>query len=314
MVRSKPIRTISDETRRDVTDFLAADRFAWWGRLEEPAFLRRVWPDLDELPSNDPRFRTAADDVWQHRVNNPYDWEDDWIFDDSRFGLRDGPDEVFVKFLSETLHPVVRDDEDEVERMRAYMNECLAHDDWELIEVGQRRRRPVFEGRRREALTKPTEAIRLAGYDRLDDPQVVREHLTRIERDLARDPAAAVGASKELVETICKKILDDYGEPYKPAEQLPDLYKKVQKVLRLNVEAVPGDKKGSEAAVGVLRALIQTIQNIGALRNAIGSGHGRSKRSPAVSRHARLAFNAAVTVSEFLLDTWHFRKSQEHAT
>jgi hypothetical protein len=44
------------------------------------------------------------------------------------------------------------------------------------------------------------------------------------------------------------------------------------------------------------------------LRNQLGTGHGRNKRSAALTRHARLAFNAASAVAEFMLDTWHARK------
>ena len=39
--------------------------------------------------------------------------------------------------------------------------------------------------------------------------------------------------------------------------------------------------------------------------------HGRNARSLALTRHARLAFNASVTVVEFLLDTWHVRRQDE---
>lgn len=303
-------RTISRETRRDIMDSLIAEQVNWAGRLEEPGFLGRIW-DLTELPSKDHRFKDAAGDIWQHRINNPYDWDDDWIFHDDRFDLAGCPDEVFVKFLCEMLHPLVRADREEVERLLTLFNECLEEDDWEIVATRRRRSGPVFEGRRREALKTPTEALDLDRYERLDDPQVVREHLRRIDRDLKRDPSGAIGSSKELVESVLKQILDDYGVSYRKGEDLMDLYKKVQNALRLNAEAVPGDKKGSEAAVKTLRALVTTIQSLAELRNEIGSGHGRSRRSPALTRHGRLAFNASVTVIEFLLDTWHVRRRDE---
>jgi hypothetical protein len=309
-IRTTP-QTITAITRRDITDYIVSERINWAGRLEEPAFLQRIWPDLDSMPSTDHRFSTATRDIYQHRVYNPQDWEDDWVFDDPRFGLRSGPDELFVEFLAQMLHPVVRSDRDEVERLRRVLNDFLEPDDWELVEVSQISGRPVFEGRRREALKKPTESLGVDGYERLDDPQVIRDHLRRIDRDLKGDPAGAVASSKELVETVCKTILDDYGVEYSTRDDLPDLYKKVQKVMKLNAEAVPGDKRGSEAAVKALRALVTTIQSLAELRNAIGRGHGRTTRSPAVSRHARLAFNSAVAVTEFLLDTWHVRRTDE---
>lgn len=39
----------------------------------------------------------------------------------------------------------------------------------------------------------------------------------------------------------------------------------------------------------------------------LGIGHGQSTRSVALTRHARLALNATVTITEFVLDTWQVR-------
>jgi abortive infection Abi-like protein len=155
------------------------------------------------------------------------------------------------------------------------------------------------------------EALDFDEYERLDDPQVIREHLRRIDRDLKNDPSSAIGSSKELVESVLRQVLDDYSVSYGSGENLLSLYKKVQKELRLSAESVPGGKKGSEAAVKTLRALVTTIQAIAELRNEIGIGHGRAYSSPALTRHGRLAFNAAVTVVEFVLDTWHVRRADE---
>jgi hypothetical protein len=44
------------------------------------------------------------------------------------------------------------------------------------------------------------------------------------------------------------------------------------------------------------------------LRNTLGRGHGRTTPSPALERHARLAFNAAVALTELLFDTWQERE------
>lgn len=50
--------------------------------------------DLTEPPSTDYRFKDAAGDVWQHTINNPDDWDRDWVFHDDRFDLAGCPDEV----------------------------------------------------------------------------------------------------------------------------------------------------------------------------------------------------------------------------
>ncbi len=77
---------ISQITRRDIADAITVEGVNWNGRLEESEFLVRIF-DLNSLPSTDGRFKDAAGDIWQHRVNNPEDWSDDWIFRDERFNL-----------------------------------------------------------------------------------------------------------------------------------------------------------------------------------------------------------------------------------
>jgi hypothetical protein len=62
-----------------------------------------------------------------------------------------------------------------------------------------------------------------------------------------------------------------------------------------------------------LRTLVTTIQSLAELRNELGIGHGQSTRSLALTRHARLALNATVTISEFVLDTWQARVEPHRA-
>ena len=105
---------ISSLTRRDIFDSLMAESTPWCGRLEEPEFLSRIF-DLSSLPSTDHRFEDASGDVWQHRVNNPEDWPDDWILSDARFNLAQGDDEVFCASFAKPSTPLC-------DRMRLFRN------------------------------------------------------------------------------------------------------------------------------------------------------------------------------------------------
>ena len=142
----------------------------------------------------------------------------------------------------------------------------------------------------------------------LRDPGVLEEHLQRMQANIDRDTPAVIGAAKELVESVCKLILDDCGVAYAATATLPDLYKAVAQELKLSRESVPANAKGSEAAQRVLQGLVTAVQNLAELRNALGVGHGRALRVPALERHARLAMNSSRTLADFLLTTWHERK------
>jgi hypothetical protein len=222
-----------------------------------------------------------------------------------------GPDERLLELLCAMVHPAARPDREEAEELVRALNEKLAADGWALVATKHISGKPIFEGRRRTGAKQPTTALRLPEYRRLRDPQVFEDHLRRIEAGLASDPAAAIASSKEMVESACKIVLDDYGIGYSRSAELLDLYKEAAKALKLNAESVPDSVRGSQAAQGALRALVTTVQRLAELRNELGLGHGRARTSQALTRHARLAFTTASAVAEFLLDTWHERHGEE---
>ena len=137
---------ITSITRRDILDSLVAENVSWNGRLEEPEFLSRLF-DLSALPSTDNRFKDAAGDIWQHRVNNPEDWPDDWVFSDNRFSLANGDDETFLRFLCEMVHPVVRPDAPAAQRIVQMLNAILIQDGFQLAERTRISGKPIYVGR-----------------------------------------------------------------------------------------------------------------------------------------------------------------------
>lgn len=97
-------RAITDLTRRNIFDYLSLEKVVWAGRLDEPDFVVRVWPDATKLSSGDHRYHDALSDIYQHRVNN-FDWEDDWIFTHRRFNLSGCDDALFLSFLARSSIP-----------------------------------------------------------------------------------------------------------------------------------------------------------------------------------------------------------------
>ncbi|GIF08860.1 AbiJ-related protein [Actinoplanes siamensis] len=133
--------------RRLIEGFAEMPTAHWSGDLDEVDFLARLYP-LEEMPSTDSRreYGTAAADIWQHRVNNPSDWPDNWIFTDERFGLADN-DEALLAFLVEMLHPEVRTHLAEVEQLRDFLNSVLVHDGYEIVQVDAISGAPIFDYR-----------------------------------------------------------------------------------------------------------------------------------------------------------------------
>lgn len=298
----EPPKLITPLTRGNLLDWLALSGHSWAGRMEDAGFLSRIY-DLSELGSTDYRFQDAAGDIWQHRTNN-YDWDDDWVFTDARFKLRDGSDENLLGFLVETVHPVVRRDQTEADTLVRAYNDTLRPDGFEIVETSRMGDRSVYGWRRIAAVRAPS-ASALREHPDLADKAVLIQHLDRIQRDLNEDPSAAISSSKNLLETLCKIVLTDRGVEYAPSEDLPGLFAKVAAELSINADSVPDDARGSDSIRKMMRTLTTTVQAVAEARNStLGDGHGGEHESPAEPRHARLVYNATSAVAEFIVDTW----------
>lgn len=280
---------------------MVVEKINWAGALEEPEFLARLY-DLKSLRSTDSRFPDAAGDIWQHRINN-YDWEDHWVFYDSRFELMNGDDEVLLRFLAETVHPIVRPDVTESQRLIQLYNEYLRNDGFELVEKTRISGKPVYIGRNVGVASAPGVAAAkevLSGADIV----YVSQQITRMEAAVLNDPGLAIGTAKELVETCCKTILHERGLTASGNEDLPQLVKRTVKELKLTPNDIP-DKAKAVETIRVLLSNLATITNgIAELRNKYGTGHGREASSKGLRpRHAKLAVGAASTLAVFLVET-----------
>jgi Abortive infection C-terminus len=155
----------------------------------------------------------------------------------------------------------------------------------------------------------PFDAASLPQFSLIRDDVVLREHAVRMQRALGnRDPADALLAARELLETVCKLVAEDYGKTIPKNASLGQLYAIVADELGLRAAAIEGDSDASKAARKVLQGLASIADGMGELRTRIGRGHGHTRVSPARQRHAELGTNAAATLALFILDTWHERR------
>ncbi|MBU6257647.1 MAG: abortive infection family protein [Burkholderiales bacterium] len=298
--------TLARQIRINIFDGLRLEEVAWHGKLDDVEFLSRLF-DLQELPSNDSRFKDAAGDIWQHRHNND-DWENDWIFTDSRFRLLDGPADKFLRFLCEVIHPVVRPDRDEALRLVQHFNDQLRPAGFEIYEEERIAGRPRFAYRRMLGGSSRTVMRAKTVADALNAGWMEKE-IERLENAVDRDPALAIGTAKELIETCCKSILTKRGIAFTKSEDLGDLTKKLAKELQLVPEGVSDEAKGAENIRLILRNLTQLTNNLAQLRGLYGTGHGRDGQYRGLQpRHARLAVASAVAFIDFVSETFRHRE------
>lgn len=305
-----PLMQITEITRGAILDELRLSEIWWAGGLDEPTFLARLYP-LDEMPSYDTRFKTARDDIRQHRENN-LDWDDEWVFTDDRLAL-DKDDEKFLQFLAMTVHPVVRPNRDEALKLAGMYNRHLRMDGWELAETAQISGRPVFSAR--SSLTVPKPLGQITKHVMAGDVTYVAQQITRMESAIDSDPELAIGTAKELIETACKTVLEGIGIQVDTKWDVPRLLRETAKELQLAPDAVTSAAAAADSIKRVLGSLGNMAAGVAELRNSYGTGHGKATGASGLGpRHARLAVGAASTLAVFLFETYNDRVERQKLT
>lgn len=298
--RRLPDGKLGERTRAAILDEMRARDTVWYGALDEVAFLSRVF-DLTSLPSCDSRYQNAEQDIWQHCVNN-FDWSKDWIYSDPRFRLYAADQDIFLKFICEILHPIVRKDDAEQDALARAFNGHLRADGWELVEDAIIDGRPAYVPQRKvHALGRSVQRIKAVAATLNSD--TLYEDLRRLERIGDREPGEAIALAKEIVESCCKLILDDRKVTYSERAEIPDLLKLLRKEIKIMPDGIDDNVKGANEIRGILTSLGNIAHSLAPLRNAYGKGHGRGRDFKGLQpRHARLAIGAASTFVDFVLD------------
>lgn len=136
----------------------------------------------------------------------------------------------------------------------------------------------------------------------------IQLQIARIRRSIDKDPAAAIGAAKELLETVCKTILSERGEAVPKSVKLPKLIAQTHRVLQILPDQIPEAAKGAETIRHLLQSLGAIGKYLAQIRNLYGTGHGpEGRRRGVLPRHARLAVNAMYAAALFLVETHEAR-------
>lgn len=284
-------QSITDITRKDIFDAIRLNNVWYAGNCSELEFLKRVF-NLENISSKDPRFKTFEGDLIQHTVNNN-DWDDYWIFSDSRFNLLHIPDDIFAKFLCEMLHPIVNPNQENVQNLLHLFNQYLKNDGWEIYEHNKISSKPIFKARKIGVVIKIKEIPFGEEY--------IKEQILRMEENIEKSPDLAIGTAKELIETTLKTITNTTDRK----ADIPSIQKQALKSLNLVPDCIPDSVKGAEIIKILLSNFSTIVQKVDELRNLYGTGHGKhAKTTKLEPRHARLAVGAAITFVNFVFETY----------
>ena len=300
------ISIISKREIRDVLmDGMYKKEFYFYGTESEISFLERI-VDLNNLPSYDSRFDNMIGDIWQHTENND-DWDLDWVFTDDRLNLKHN-NQLFKEFLEQVFHPMVRDSNSDWRSYLDKINTILMHDNLQLIATQLNSGRPQYtlmEVKNSQLIANYSEVIKEKFNSDYIDSQV-----SLMLENIDANPNIAIGQAKELLESCAKTILEELEVEYDDKLEFIPLLKKVFGELGLSAKNQNKDTQAGEIASKLLGNLGAVPQRMAELRNAYGSGHGKSKRFVELPpRYARLAVGTSVTMVNFLWETYEDRKT-----
>jgi hypothetical protein len=118
------------------------------------------------------------------------------------------------------------------------------------------------------------------------------------------DPEGAITVARTLLETVCKRILDEVRATYTDKEDLPKLYSMTAAALNL-----APSQHSEDAIKAILGSAMAVVNGIGTLRNKLSDSHGRGGQPVRpLPRHASLAVNMAGALATFLVETHTERK------
>jgi|CXWL01.1.fsa_nt_gi hypothetical protein len=291
---------ISRIARMNIIQTMKRESISWSGNLNNVEFLTRLY-DLESLPSFDSRFKTSYFDITTHTVSFD-DWDHDWIFTDSRFDLMNCEDLTFLKFLCETIHPVVRPNADESKKLLDVYNYELVSEGYKITKKNSDFGKILYIA---EGISSATISA-LEEIQKIDilSKQHVQLQITRMKANVESDPELVIGTAKEFVETISKTILEKLNISFEADTA-------IHKLVRLVVETLnPLKLKENDTQMLELQrkfsgAITTVVISLAELRNTQGTGHGKiAEHLPISPEAALLAVNSASTIGLFLIQAY----------
>lgn len=121
----------------------------------------------------------------------------------------------------------------------------------------------------------------------------------------SENPTEAIGKAKELIESCCKTILEQRGVTVNSKWDVGNLVDETMKLLEITPKHISETAKEATAIKAILGSLKGIASQIAIIRNAYGSGHGKSASYKGLQeRHAKLAIGSSVTLVNFLWDSF----------
>ena len=292
---------VSKLTRRRIFDVFDGQPLCT--EYDHVDFLENIFP-IGAMPSAFPAsdswgHRSLKDDIIQHTVRND-DWSNRELLE--RLGLLDASKALLFRFLEAAVHPTAIDEAGQKLRVES-INRHLQHDGYRLSRTGRMSGSPIYTVGA-AAIGSPADAAISDMLAKFEPEQVHARWTAALDRR-SDDPAGAITLARTLLEDVCRWLLHDLDIPAADQDDLPTLYRKLSKAIRL-----APDDHSEQVFKQILGNCQSVVESLGALRNKLGDAHGGGpKRARPAARHAELAVNLAGSMATFLVATWETKRT-----
>ncbi|WP_244414043.1 abortive infection family protein [Methylorubrum extorquens] len=268
--------------------------------IDDMELIRNLWP-IESLRAPHPSDEASLEDyLHRHTIRNDDLTQRDVL---EALGLLTCSRAQLFKFLAAVTAPDAFSGAEQAE-LAEKIDGLLRHDGYTLALAGRISGSPFYAVRPAPTGSPADESIS-AALAAFDPTQVHARWTTAMERR-ASEPAGAITLARTLLEDVCKWILDQAGETWQDADDLPVLYRKLAKVLKL-----APDGHTEQVFKQILGSCQSVVESLGALRNKLSDAHSAGpKRARPQPRHAELAVNLAGAMATFLVATWEARKGE----
>jgi hypothetical protein len=268
--------------------------------IEDIELIRGLWPIASQRAPHPSDEASLEDYLFRHTIRNDDLTQRDVL---ETLGLFTCSRAQLFKFLAAVTAPDALSGNEQVE-LAEKIDELLRRDGYTLALAGRISGSPFYAVKPAPAGSPADESISatLAAFD----PTQVHARWTIAMERRGSEPEGAITLARTLLEDVCKWILHQAGETWREADDLPVLYRKLAKALKL----APDDH--TEAVFKqILGSCQSVVESLGALRNKLGDAHSPGpKRARPQARHAELAVNLAGAMATFLVATWEARQTE----
>jgi hypothetical protein len=266
--------------------------------IEDMELIRGLWP-IGSLRAPHPSSEATLEDyLHRHTVRNNDLSNRDVL---EALSVLTCSRALLFRLLAAVTAPDARSAPEQIE-LAGKIDAILRHDGYTLALAGQLSGSPFYAVRPAPSGSPADESISaaLAAFD----PTQVHARWTMAMERRATEPSGAITLARTLLEDVCKWILDQAGETWQEADDLPVLYRKLAKILKL----APDDHT-EQIFKQILGSCQSVVESLGALRNKLSDAHSLGpKRARPQARHAELAVNLAGAMATFLVATWEVRQ------